>query len=85
MCSPVGDVWMRYPGGGSGRIGGALSHESEHDLALMVIDFLENGSGGADLSWSSDSDSGNSDLAKLADKIYVRDLMLLLFQFSSYL
>ncbi|KAL6126630.1 hypothetical protein ACLB2K_074676 [Fragaria x ananassa] len=59
-----GDVWMR------GQIGGALSHESEHDLALMVSDFLENGSAGGDSWCSSDSDSAHlSDLAHLADKI----------------
>uniref|UniRef100_A0A7N0ZWG2 Plant-specific domain TIGR01615 family protein n=1 Tax=Kalanchoe fedtschenkoi TaxID=63787 RepID=A0A7N0ZWG2_KALFE len=69
VCSPVGDVWMRFPGGGAGQIGGGFSHESEHDLALMVSDFLENGSGGADSRCSSDSDSAHSDLAHLADKI----------------
>ncbi|PIA60271.1 hypothetical protein AQUCO_00300049v1 [Aquilegia coerulea] len=51
-----------------GQIGG-FSHESEHDLALMVSDFLENGSGGTDSRYSSDSESGLSDLAYLGDKI----------------
>ncbi|TYI30533.1 hypothetical protein ES332_A05G395000v1 [Gossypium tomentosum] len=48
-----------------------FSHESEHDLALMVSDFLENnaGSAGADSWCSSDSDSGFSDLIHVADKI----------------
>ncbi|KAK1322509.1 hypothetical protein QJS10_CPA03g01632 [Acorus calamus] len=52
-----------------GEIGG-LSHESEHDLAVMVSDFLENGgsSGGGDSFCSSDSDSGLSDLAHLAER-----------------
>ncbi|XP_044507477.1 uncharacterized protein LOC123226956 [Mangifera indica] len=58
----TGDLWAR-------GIGGGFSHESEHDLALMVSDFLENGSGGTDSRCSSDSDSGFSDLAHLADKI----------------
>ncbi|KAA3481835.1 plant-specific domain family protein [Gossypium australe] len=48
-----------------------FSNESEHDLALMVSDFLENngGSAGADSWCSSDSESGFSDLIHLADKI----------------
>ncbi|KAK6227964.1 hypothetical protein SCA6_000304 [Theobroma cacao] len=48
-----------------------LSHESEHDLALMVSDFLENngGSAGGDSWCSSDSESGFSDLLHLSDKI----------------
>ncbi|KAK8549499.1 hypothetical protein V6N13_027251 [Hibiscus sabdariffa] len=48
-----------------------FSNESEHDLALMVSDFLENngGSAGADSWCSSDSESGFSDLVHLADKI----------------
>ncbi|CAM9004033.1 unnamed protein product [Rhodiola kirilowii] len=50
----------------SGQIG---SLESEHDLAAMVSDFLENGSGGVDSWCSSDSDSGFSDLAHLAETI----------------
>lgn len=71
VCSPVGDIWKRAACGGGGVGGGAhhFSHESEHDLAAMVSDFLENGSGGADTWCSSDSESGFSDLVHLADKI----------------
>uniref|UniRef100_A0A7N0UCI8 Plant-specific domain TIGR01615 family protein n=1 Tax=Kalanchoe fedtschenkoi TaxID=63787 RepID=A0A7N0UCI8_KALFE len=63
VCSPAEDMWRVMAGG---QIG---SHESEHDLAVMVSDFMENGSGGADSWCSSDSDSGFSDLAHLADTI----------------
>ena len=63
-ATAAGDLWAR-------GIGGGFSHESEHDLALMVSDFLENGSAGTDSLCSSDSDSGFSDLAHLADKISV--------------
>ncbi|KAJ6772762.1 hypothetical protein OIU74_018886 [Salix koriyanagi] len=69
MCAATatGDWWAR---GIVGKIGGGFSHESEHDLALMVSDFLENGcSSGADSWCSSDSDSGLSDLHHLGDKI----------------
>ncbi|KAL2925464.1 Uncharacterized protein RDABS01_028706 [Bienertia sinuspersici] len=74
VCSPVGDIWKRTVTGGGGGGGGGgerkFSHESEHDLALMVSDFLENnGSIDADSWCSSDSDSGFSDLHHLADKI----------------
>ncbi|CAK9171557.1 unnamed protein product [Ilex paraguariensis] len=87
ICMATGDLWMRLGGvgGGVGDIGGGFSHESEHDLAVMVSDFLENGSsGGTESRWSSDSDSGFCDLAHLADKIsyykksvdqYVSDLL----------
>ncbi|XP_022990939.1 uncharacterized protein LOC111487679 [Cucurbita maxima] len=69
VCVAGGDLWVKLSGiGGMGQMGG-FSHESEHDLALMVSDFLENGSGGAESRCSSDSDSGVSDLAHLADKI----------------
>lgn len=59
------------------RMGGGddagYSHESEHDLAVMVTDFLENGSGDSHRYLnSSDSDSGFSDLPSLADNIKVR-------------
>jgi len=76
VCSPVGDIWKRAACGGGGVGGGAhhFSHESEHDLAAMVSDFLENGSGGADTWCSSDSESGFSDLVHLADKISVLSL-----------
>ncbi|CAL5386801.1 unnamed protein product [Camellia sinensis] len=55
-------------GGGGGQLAG-FSHESEHDLSIMVRDFLENGSSGNESWCSSESDSGSSDLASLADKI----------------
>ncbi|KAK6933176.1 Protein of unknown function PDDEXK-like [Dillenia turbinata] len=61
------DVWIRRNGEAAGS--GGFSHESEHDLAVMVSDFLENGSVDADSWCSSDSDSGFSDLALLAEKI----------------
>lgn len=73
MCMAGGDVWMR------GQIGGSFSHESEYDLALMVTDFWENGSAGAESWCSSDSDSALSDLAHLADKIPVRLIFINLF------
>ncbi|KAL1542204.1 hypothetical protein AAHA92_26331 [Salvia divinorum] len=60
------ELWTRRASGG----GGGVSHESEHDLAMMVNDFLENGNScGADSRYSSDSDSSLSDLLQLADKI----------------
>lgn len=67
VCVAAGDFLVRL-GGGVGQIGG-FSHESEHDLAMMVSDFLENGSVGAESCCSSDSDSGFSDLAFLPEKI----------------
>ncbi|KAI8539975.1 hypothetical protein RHMOL_Rhmol09G0224400 [Rhododendron molle] len=70
-AAATGDFWARMGGGGGG--GGGFSHESEHDLAAMVSDFLENNgsSGGTDYSryCSSDSDSGLCDLAYLAHNI----------------
>ena len=78
VCVSTGDWWLMKGGGGGGGGGGqivggglSLSQESEHDLALMVSDFLENGSGGTESWCSSDSDSGLSDLSLLADKIPV--------------
>lgn len=59
------DPWVR------GQIGEGFSHESEHDLALMVSDFLENGSSGTESWCSSDGDSCLSDLTQLAEKIPV--------------
>ncbi|KAG8390861.1 hypothetical protein BUALT_Bualt01G0127700 [Buddleja alternifolia] len=57
--------------------GGGMSHESEHDLAIMVSDFLENGSScGTDSRYSSDSDTSLSDLAHLADKITYKKLVM---------
>jgi hypothetical protein len=74
----VGDLWLRTRGGptepGHGGSLAGSSHDSELDLALLVSDFLEGGSG--DSRGSSDSESGLSDLAHLADKISVRPLML---------
>ncbi|KAK7273004.1 hypothetical protein RIF29_14050 [Crotalaria pallida] len=61
-----GDLWVSVGGGGGG-----FSHESEHDLAMMVSDFLENGSSGAESFCSSDSDSGLCDFAHLAEKIQI--------------
>ncbi|XP_073271436.1 uncharacterized protein [Primulina huaijiensis] len=55
-----------------GDVGGELrcrSTGSEHDLAAMVTDFIEIGSTGAESWCSSDTDSGLSDLAFLAEKI----------------
>ncbi|RVX13733.1 hypothetical protein CK203_010237 [Vitis vinifera] len=66
VCVAAGDFLVRLSGG-VGQIGG-FSHESEHDLAMMVSDFLENGSVGAESCCSSDSDSGFSDLAFLPEK-----------------
>lgn len=62
----TGDMWGRKGGGGGG-----FSHESEHDLAAMVSDFLENNGSSGDHShhYSSDSDSGFCDLAHLAHNI----------------
>ncbi|KAL6969008.1 hypothetical protein U1Q18_022171 [Sarracenia purpurea var. burkii] len=74
VCQATGDLWLRMAGGGGGggqyasQIGG-FSHESDHDLAAMVRDFLENGSAGTDSRYSSDSDSGFCDLLHLADSI----------------
>lgn len=66
VAAAGGDLWVSVGGGGGG-----FSHESEHDLAMMVSDFLENGSSGAESWCSSDSDSGLSDFAHLAEKIQV--------------
>lgn len=46
------------------------SHESDHDLAAMVRDFIENGSVGQDGNChSSDSDSGSTGIRKLGESI----------------
>lgn len=86
VFSTTGDLWLgkmgaggRGSGGGGGGGGGAalgqigegFSSESEHDLAMMVSEFLENGSGSTDSRCSSDSESGFSDLALLCDKVSV--------------
>ncbi|KAK9062972.1 hypothetical protein SSX86_016842 [Deinandra increscens subsp. villosa] len=80
----IGDPWLMIGGGGGSGGGGGgqmlgetFSHESEHDLAAMVSDFLENGSScGADSRCSSDSDSGFCELAHLADKISCYKVLL---------
>ncbi|XAR66280.1 hypothetical protein NMG60_11012456 [Bertholletia excelsa] len=91
VCVTTEDLWFRMAGGGGGhcgvQMGGGFSHESEHDLAIMVSDFWENGSGGTESRHSSDSDSGLCcDLVRLADNIqyynlsmdkYESDLLLL--------
>ena len=56
---------------GSGGEFSSRSDGSELDLAVMVSDFFEIGSAGADSWCSSDSDSGLSDLAYLTDRISV--------------
>ncbi|XP_059666253.1 uncharacterized protein LOC132312051 [Cornus florida] len=80
VCSASGDLWLRVAGGGGGgqymAQRGGFSHESEHDLAVMVSDFLENESAGAESWCSSDSDSGFCDLAHLANKISYNKLSM---------
>lgn len=59
-------------GGGSGRLANPIdsfSHESEHDLAAMVRDFVENGSSGTDSRHSSDNEVAFCDLTQLADSV----------------
>ncbi|RRT73808.1 hypothetical protein B296_00013526 [Ensete ventricosum] len=77
ICTATADMWASRLNGGEGRDvicqSGGFSHESEHDLAVMVSDFLENGSGSAESRHSSDSDSRFSELAHLAEKVLVRD------------
>ncbi|OAY72175.1 uncharacterized protein LOC109709490 [Ananas comosus] len=68
-AAAAGIAVARGGGEGRGELVGGFSHESEHDLAMMVRDFVENGSSGADSRYSSDSDSGFSDLGHLAEKI----------------
>ncbi|KZV58501.1 hypothetical protein F511_23754 [Dorcoceras hygrometricum] len=63
-------VWTNQMVDGRGGGGGVVSYESEHDLAMMVSEFMENGNGGGtDSRYSSDSDSGLPELVQLADKI----------------
>ncbi|KAI4352130.1 hypothetical protein L6164_006411 [Bauhinia variegata] len=71
VCVPAGDFWVSVCGDGVGRTDGGFSHESESDLAMMVSDFLENGSSGAESWCSSDSDTCISDFAHLAEKIQI--------------
>ncbi|KAH9617160.1 hypothetical protein KSS87_014239 [Heliosperma pusillum] len=58
-----------FPADAAAEEGFSGGGESEHDLGIMVSDFLENGSGGTDSLCSSDGDSGFSDLHLLADKL----------------
>lgn len=69
-------VWANQMVDGRGG-GGVVSYESEHDLAMMVSEFMENGNcGGTDSRYSSDSDCGLPELVQLADKIsYLRLVM----------
>ena len=67
---------MGLSGGGFNDQNGGFSHESEHDLAVMVSDFMENGSGGSLSLCSSDSDSVVLDLLH-AEKILVCSLPIL--------
>ncbi|KAL3523813.1 hypothetical protein ACH5RR_016647 [Cinchona calisaya] len=81
VCAAIGDLWRprlgAVGGGGGGSMGqvgggaGGISSDSEHDLAMMVSEFLEYGSsGGPDSRYiSSDSESGLCDITNLADKI----------------
>ncbi|PKA56396.1 hypothetical protein AXF42_Ash014899 [Apostasia shenzhenica] len=72
ICAAAGGLWVRLSGGeGDGFVGqvGGFSHESEHDLAVMVSDFLENGSGGSESRYSSDSESGVPDPELLAENV----------------
>ncbi|KAG9454684.1 hypothetical protein H6P81_007588 [Aristolochia fimbriata] len=71
ICAAAGNLWIRLAGRGDpfvAQIGG-FSHESEHDLAAMVSEFMETGSSGAESRSCSDSDSDYSDLTHLAEKI----------------
>ncbi|KAI4373001.1 hypothetical protein MLD38_011174 [Melastoma candidum] len=70
-------MWRGVGGGGNCGYGcNRSSVESEHDLAVLVTEFLENGGGGGSYGaepslCSSDSDSGFCDLPYLASKISV--------------
>lgn len=67
VCTPIPEIFLS---GKIGELGGGFSHESEHDLAVMVSEFLENGGSGGAESWcSSDGESGLCDLAQVADNI----------------
>ncbi|XP_020593822.1 uncharacterized protein LOC110033970 [Phalaenopsis equestris] len=72
VCAAAGDFLARFVEreGGEfvGQIGG-FSHESEHDLAMMVSDFLEDWSGGAESRYNNDSDSGFPDPKLLAENV----------------
>jgi hypothetical protein len=70
--SPVPDLWLRTAA--ADGFASSHSHDGDCDLAMLVTDFLENGAaaGSGDSRNSSDSESGLSDLAHLADTISVR-------------
>ncbi|XP_047331194.1 uncharacterized protein LOC124934726 [Impatiens glandulifera] len=76
VCTTSGDLSFFSKGSGGGGGGGRLvsqidgfSYESEHDLAAMVSDFLENGSSGTDSRHSSDNEVAFCDLTQLADSV----------------
>lgn len=69
--SVLANNWLRRSGSAVGGEFSSRSTGSEHDLAVLVSDFVEIGSAGAESWCSSDSDSGFSDLAYLADRISV--------------
>lgn len=72
ICAASGDLLMRLAGvDGSNFVGqvGGFSCDSEHDLAVLVNDFLENGSACAESMYSSDSDSGIPDFSRFAEKV----------------
>lgn len=72
VCAVAGDFLAKLAGRESGEFAGQMggfSHESEHDLAVMVSDFLEDGCGSAESRYSSDSDSGFPDPKHLAENV----------------
>lgn len=69
ICAVAGDRLLKFGGGENNGIVGGFSHESEHDLAVMVNNFLEYGSVGNESQYSSDSDSSANDLGYLADRV----------------
>ncbi|KAL0929183.1 hypothetical protein M5K25_001127 [Dendrobium thyrsiflorum] len=74
VCALAGDCLLRFAGGEGGEFVGQIggfSHESEHDLAVMVSDFLEDGSGSVESRYSSDSDSGFPDPKHLAENVRI--------------
>lgn len=72
----LANTWLQRSG--SGGDFSSRSAGSELDLAVLVSDFVEIGSAGAESWCSSDSDSGLSDLAYLADRISVSGLLVYL-------
>ena len=61
------------------------SAESEHDLAAMVHDFMENGSYGSDFPESSDGENGITSGPKLFEALQVQIIFCLKKNFSSYI